>query len=108
MLVLVGCAGGRSSQVGARMIVPPMASTMKMQEQQVFLMAEHLNPERLPAYPPALMDAGPEAKSNERGRRLCQNCAGTIGHQRLPLVMTRRVRAPRGLRLLPIETDSDQ
>ena len=61
LLALVGCAGGRSAQVGARMIVPPMANTMKMQEQQVFLMAEHLNPERLPAYPPALMDAGPEA-----------------------------------------------
>jgi hypothetical protein len=60
-LALSACAGSRSSNVGARMILPPLATTMKMQEQQLFLMANHLNPELLPDYPAEKIADGPEA-----------------------------------------------
>lgn len=60
VLALSACAGSRSTQVGASMILPPQARTMKMQEQQLFLMANHLNPEHLPDYPAQQMATGPE------------------------------------------------
>jgi hypothetical protein len=60
MLALTACAGSRSTQVGASMILPPQARMMKMEQQQLFLMANHLNPEHLPDYPAPQMAAGPE------------------------------------------------
>ena len=60
VLVLAGCGGSRTTQVGAEMILPPMAPQMKMQSQEAFFMAEHLNPELLPDYPAALLETGPE------------------------------------------------
>lgn len=60
-LLLTACAGSRSTQVGASMILPPQAKTMKMQEQQLFLMANHLNPEHLPEYPAEKLADGPDA-----------------------------------------------
>lgn len=59
-LALAACADSRSTRVGASMILPPLATTMKMQEQQLFLMANHLNPEHLPDYPAERMQDGPE------------------------------------------------
>ena len=59
-VLLVGCGGSRTTQVGAEMILPPMAPQMKMQSQEAFFMAEHLNPELLPDYPEALLEKGPE------------------------------------------------
>lgn len=48
-LVLAGCGGSQTTRVGAEMILPPMAPQMKMQTQELFFMAHHLNPEALPA-----------------------------------------------------------
>ena len=59
-VLLAGCGGSRTTQVGAEMILPPMAPQMKMQSQEAFFMAEHLNPELLPDYPEALLEKGPE------------------------------------------------
>jgi hypothetical protein len=59
-LALCACAGSRSTQVGASMILPPQARTMKMEQTQLFVMANHLNPEHLPDYPAAQLAAGPE------------------------------------------------
>lgn len=59
-LVLAGCGGSQTTRVGAEMILPPMAPQMKMQTQELFFMAYHLNPELLPDYPAALLATGPE------------------------------------------------
>lgn len=59
-LALAGCGGTRTTQVGAEMIMPPAAPQMKMQTQEVFFMASHLNPGLLPDYPEALLEAGPD------------------------------------------------
>src|SRR5687767_8015358 len=60
-LALTACASSRSSNVGARMILPPMAPTTKVDERQLFFMASHLNPDKLPDYPAERMADGPEA-----------------------------------------------
>ncbi|MFP5462871.1 MAG: hypothetical protein ACLGII_15090, partial [Gammaproteobacteria bacterium] len=50
-LLLSACAGSQNTRVGAEMILPPQAPQMKMQTQELFLMASHLNPDVLPDYP---------------------------------------------------------
>lgn len=60
VLLLAGCGGSQTTRVGAEMILPPMAPQMKMQTQELFFMAEHLNPGLLPDYPEALLAKGPE------------------------------------------------
>src|SRR5687768_9551670 len=61
VLALSACASNRSTQVGAQMILPPMAPTTKVDERQLFFMASHLNPDKLPDYPAEKMADGPEA-----------------------------------------------
>lgn len=58
-LAASGCAGTRSTRVGAEMILPPLAPQMKLQQREQFFMARHLNPELLPDYPAALLADGP-------------------------------------------------
>lgn len=60
VLLLSACAGTQSTRVGAEMILPPQAPQMKMQSQELFLMASHLNPDVLPDYPADLLAEGPE------------------------------------------------